>query len=133
MIVEGVKVEVERLASGPNAWTGEDFGEVFGLYGLESGEMGNKSSASGTVGVTARCWPTIACKCSSFTSGTGVEVLTASGLSRRLVDLERETSEVVLVGVAVDGSVLSESLIEVLASKSSDEEAKLRFSMAVIW
>lgn len=52
-------------------------------------------------------------------------MLTASGLSRRLVDLEREMSE------GVDGSVLSESLIEVFASKSSDEEGILRLSMVI--
>jgi len=116
-MVEGVRVEVERLPSGPDA----RIGEVFGLYGFERGEVGNMSSASGMVGVTARCWPTIACQCSSFTSGTGVEVLTARGLSRRLVDLERETSEV----VDVDGSALIESLMDVLVVKSSVEEVSL--------
>lgn len=55
MMVEGVRVEVERLSSGPDAWRGEVFGEVFGLYGLERGEVGNMSSASGMVGVKARC------------------------------------------------------------------------------
>lgn len=117
MMVEGVRVEVERLSSRPEA----RIGEVFGLYVFERGEVGNMSSASGMVGVTARCWPTIACKCSSFTSGTGVEVLTARGFSRRLVDLERERSEV----VDVDGSVPIESLMDVLVVKSSEEEVSL--------
>lgn len=116
-MVEGVKVEVERLASGPDAW----IGDVFGLYVFERGEVGNVASASGMVGVTARCWPTIACKCSSFTSGTGVEVLTARWSSRRLVDLERERSEV----VDVDGSDPIESMMDVLVVKSSEEEVSL--------
>jgi len=124
MMVEGVRVEVERLASGPDAW----IGEVLGLCGFERGEVGDKSSASGMVGVTARCWPTIACRCSSFTSGTGVEVLTARGLSKRLVDLERERSE----AVDVEGSVLIESLMDVLVVKFSEEEVSLR-SMALFY